>query len=354
MAAPRLGAVVLAGLLASCSSSDDETDEPNCEDLTPYDGDCLRLEVPDPDEGMQIHYGPASYSEADMAPFIAGAGDEIVDVQYIKSTNDAPVLFDGYSSRLRPGAHHFIVAYGERDYSDGLFKVDLPPLGFDMLLGIQSGSVDIPTPGLPLAPEDEGLAFSFGAKRQLALNAHFINTTDQPLLREAWVNLHYADPADVTQIAAPIFLIGGLTMAVKPHTRELIKGSAPAPYDLRIVWLFGHFHTHTQRFSAFVTRQGSTERELIYETYDYKDPLYIGYNTLITTPPPDRVAKTPGGLSGILEVKKGDVVEWECDVENNDEITLNFANALHTAEMCCLFGFYAPAPNGETWQVLHP
>src|SRR5687768_6912844 len=171
MAAPKLGAVVLGGLLAGCSSSSDEKpDEPDCEDLTPYDGDCLRLEVPDPDKGLQIHYGPDGYSEAEMAPFIAEGGAEIVDVQYKKSSNDAPILFNGYSSRLRPGAHHFIVAYSERDYTDGVFKVDLPPLGFDMLLGIQSGSVDIPTPGLPLAPEDEGLAFSFGPKRQLALN----------------------------------------------------------------------------------------------------------------------------------------------------------------------------------------
>jgi hypothetical protein len=72
------------------------------------------------------------------------------------------------------------------------------------------------------------------------------------------------------------------------------------------------------------------------------------------TPLPDRDQKISGGKTGLLEIKAGDTIEWECDVENNDDIVLRWANEIQTAEMCSLFGFYTPAPDGQAWKVLLP
>jgi hypothetical protein len=346
----RAAAFASLSVTLGCSSADDEEPAPT---HSGYVGDELALLRPAANEGMQIHYGPKSYRPEDMKAFVVPSGGETVDIQYVESTNDKEILFNAYQQRMRPGAHHLIVAHGSRDYQEGLYEATLPPFDMEMLFGAQAGSLDVPTPGQPMAPEDEGLAFKMGPRRQLALNAHFINTTSEPLLREAWFNISYADPATIDKIAGPVFLIGGLTMAVQPQTTELLQHSAEVPHDMRIVWAFGHFHSHTVRMSAFVRRAGSTTRELIYETYDYREPLYVGYNSIVTTPVPDPVKRVSGAHSGLLEVKKGDHVEWECEVVNNDDFVLTFASELTTAEMCCFFGFYTPSREGESWRMYH-
>lgn len=352
-----LAALVALGV-AGCSSEDSgKSGQALCDhSVTAYPGDCMRLKVPAANEGMQFHYGPDTYTTEAMKPFLLDPGMDYTDILYKKSQNADQVYFNRYSSRLRPGAHHFIVAAGDRNYTDGLFQQTLPPLDFDMLLGTQSGGVDVPTPGEPIAPEDQNLVFTMEPLRQLALNAHFINTTNKPILREAWVNLYFAPPDVLAnkQIAAPIFFNGGLAMAIQPHTHVVLKNSVIVPQDLRIVWLFGHFHTHTLRESAYIQRQGSTDRQLIYETYDYHDPLYVGYNSIIQTNPPDPVNRIAGASSGILLVKQGDSVQWECEIQNDDEFVLNFANELTTAEMCCLFGLYTPSTDGKAWSALVP
>ena len=289
-----------------------------------------------------------------MAPYVIQAGEEIVDVLYLKTSNAQGMYFNGVKTQLRPFGHHLIVGQSDRDLTDGLFKADLPPVDFDILLGATAQALDASPESAIIAPENEGLASYIGPNKQIALNAHFVNTGDKPALREAWVNLYYTDAAKVTAIAAPVFLIGGIGMEVHPRTRQLIKASAVAKQDLRLVWLFGHFHAHTQRFSAYIKRPSSAERELVYETYDYADPAYIYYSSVTQTAAPNRDAKISGGSNGLLEIKAGDTIEWECDVENNDDIVLRWANEIQTAEMCSLFGLYTPAPEGQAWRVLHP
>src|SRR5688572_5771428 len=140
-----------------CSSPAEEEDAGSCKDFsrTEFAGDCLALTRPSADEALHIHYGPKSYSKEDMAPFILQPGDERVDIQYTVSENDEPIWFNRYQQRMRPGAHHLIVAHGEGEY-EGVVEEDFPPLTMEMMLGAQSGSVDVPTPGLPLADEDKG------------------------------------------------------------------------------------------------------------------------------------------------------------------------------------------------------
>lgn len=359
----RLAPLALAAALAAgCSSGDDDAaskDGPgsgtSCVEFskTDYAGDCVALPVPDADEGMQVRYGPKSYSPQDVEPFVLEAGGEKTDVLYFQAPNDREVLFNSYSARVRPGSHHIIVTHGPGEADFFLNEEqELPPFHFDTLFGIQAGSVDVPDPELPVAPEDAGLAFRLEPGRQIAISAHFINTTDQPLLREAWFNVMYADPATITEIAAPIFLVGGIGMEVQPNSREIIVGEAVAPSDLRIVWLFAHFHTHTTRFSAYVVNPENRSQKLIYETFDYEEPLYAAYNTQFQNPPLDPEHRQEGATSGMLEIKAGDIVRWECEIVNDDNFVLRFENKLRTAEMCALFGFYSPAPGGKAWKAL--
>ena len=349
-----VASVLTLSFASGCGSDDGGTPEQGCESLTEYPGDCMRLQAPDPDEGLQLHYGPSSYTPEAMAPYVIQPGEEIVDILYLKSPNDKEIYFKEIATQLRPFGHHLVVGQATRDLSDGLYRADLPPLDFDILLGATANSFGGPPDSQLVAPEDEGLATVLGPHKQIALNGHFLNTSDRPALREAWVNLYYTDPSKVTGISAPLFFIGGIAMDVLPRSRQTIRASAVADHDLRLVMLFGHFHSHTQRLTAYIKRQDSPEKELVYETYDYEAPAYIGYNSLIQTAPPDRAAKVSGGTTGKLELKQGDTVEWECEVVNNDDFSLKWANQIDTAEMCSLFGSYTPAVDGKAWKVFHP
>jgi hypothetical protein len=345
------------GVAAGCSSDGgDEADDQDgafkgltepCENFeTGYPGDELCIKPPRPGEGTQVHYGPAAYDAESVRPFLIEEGDETVDVQYVDATNDEEILFDRYAGRLRPGSHHLIVSQSPTDVPDALhIDEDFPPLTFDVLFGSQTGSFDVPAKGEPLAADEKGLAFSLGARQQLSMNAHFINAgNDGPLLREAWFNVWKANPDEITTIAAPIFLVAGVSMAVAPNTTQVIKGSAVAPTNLRAHLLFGHFHSHTVRFTAWAVRNG--QRDVVYEAFDYHEPPNMRYNGVVKNPMPDESTGTAGGSSGILELAEGDRFEWECEIVNNDNFTIRFANEVLTGEMCNLFGFYSPTMGG--------
>ena len=53
-------------------------------------------------------------------------------------------------------------------------------------------------------------------------------------------------------------------------------------------------------------------------------------------PTADAVSRTDGAF--ILEEKTGDELHFECDVDNDSQNTLRFANEVETGEMCILFG----------------
>ena len=49
--------------------------------------------------------------------------------------------------------------------------------------------------------------------------------------------------------------------------------------------------------------------------------------------------------SGVLTLEKGDSIEFECEIANDLDQTLYFANKAYTADMCNMFGFYTPSMN---------
>jgi len=341
--------------LAGCGSDDSEAPgHTGCENsLTSYPGDCLRSEALTPEQGLSLHYGPSAYTKDAMAPYLIGPGEEFVDVLYTKSTNEQQIYFNAVTIKLRPGGHHMIVSHSDRDLTEGLFPAELPPFDFDILIGSQSDGLDSIN-GPASAPGDEQLAFTLGPRQQMALNAHFLNTSDKTMLREVWINFYAIDPAKVTGVLGPLWLVGGFGMAVPPRTKQIISESAVAPHDLRIMYLAGHFHTHTRRFSAYIKRQSAPDPELVYETYDYRDIAYVRYDAVTQSPVPDREHKISGGTSGVLEMKAGDTLAWECEIDNNEDFVMKFANQLDTAEMCALFGAYTPAENGSSWRAFLP
>jgi hypothetical protein len=338
--------------LVACGSESNDEGGPEVEQELPlgcsrtqFDGDENCVGIPEPGKGIQLHAGPSNYDdELEVAPFLIQPGQEKVECYTMQAPNTETYPYFEQQNRMRPGSHHMIIRVVD----------DSAPLGWgpcgNVLLakggipGSQTQVRDIP--GVKIAPENKGLGRTLPPNAKVQFEFHFVNNqrgASKPLLREAWVNLLYKDPATITEPLRGVAMIGGLGIHVPPRSEQTVYHSCNVTGDARVFDLFGHFHAHTERFSAWRTRDG--QRELIYESYNWAEPADLVYDTVNKNPAPDAEANSDGGWSGTLEFKAGDQIEWECNVKNKLDTPLNFANEAYTAEMCILFGGYVGASN---------
>jgi hypothetical protein len=293
---------------------------------TGFPGDEYCILPPPPDKGFQVHIGPSDY--ANPGAYVMEPGDESTEDFSAVSGNDSKIYFYRRQYRMRPGSHHMIVSQA----SGGLGG----SAGGRRLGGSQNVAKDNPDRGI-IAPENQGIGMPLDAQVPLDVQLHYVNVGSEPVLREAWINFWYVDPATVTQQANEMFANGGLGMNVPARTNTVL-----GPYSCaitqpgRVLTMYGHRHANAPRFSAWLVRGG--QRELVYESLDWAEPSVLEFNSITNNPAPDREAGTDGGHSGILELQTGDTLEWECEVRNEHDFALRFGNQTYDSEMCILIG----------------
>ena len=290
---------------------------------TKFPGDEYCIKPPPPDKGFQLHIGPSNYDNPE-AQYILGAGEEVTNNFNAVSTNDKPIHFYYRQFRMRPGAHHNIVS----STAGGGF-------GMGRRIGTSNHlAEDSPKDGI-IAPENKGVGIELAAKQAINVSLHSINITDKPMLREVWINFWYRPEEEVTEPVEQLFQSGSVTFMVQPH-QETILG----PYkctirgDGRMLWFYGHRHANNLRFSAWRIRGG--QKDLFYEGLNWEEPIVLEYSSTVKNTVPNRDMNIEGGWSGILDMKAGDVLEWECHVKNKTDQVLTFANETYTAEMCIM------------------
>lgn len=339
------GACTLLGVVEPCKSPPS----------TRFAGDSQCLETPDPTQGMLLHYGPTSYDDpAELSKFVVQPNDEVVDCMFMKTPNTAPVHVNDLHVRVRPGGYEMITYSQPNAVPDstapepclqgGHFAPWVMAPGFDLDLTLDGG-----------APEYEGAAMAIGARAQVVIQMHVVNRTDEPELKEAWLDARYVDPASVKLEVNPLSWMGGLGMNVPPHTQMLVKGGAAASTqvaactvtdaqgDLDVMTLIGRTASHTTRMAAYVERSNGT-RETLYEAYDWERPTLLYYNGAVQNPAADPASQTTGGPSGDLVVHPGDRISWECAVNNDTDATsLRYSDLALAGEVCNVYGTVAPS-----------
>jgi hypothetical protein len=189
-----------------------------------------------------------------------------------------------------------------------------------------------------VAPENAGIAQLVPARTPMQADMHYFNTSTGSVLREFWLNLYFVSAERVTDSPRLIRGMGGVSWNVTPippGTRQVYAYSCPIEGDGRILQLFGHTHAHGIRETAWILR-GSGQRQKVFEQYDYQDPQIFNYDSITTNPAFSENA--PGAHSGILEVTSGDVLEWECEVDNDTDRGLMYTNDVFYGEMCNIWG----------------
>ena len=324
-----------------------------CKIDTGFPGDEYCIKPPDPKIGFQLHYGPSNYDDpAEVAKYVLMPGEEVTDCVFGETPNETEVFHNEYHGRMRPGSHHLLV-YTEDPVAgaapDGPGPCQQGTTSRN-IFGAQTPEIDLVS-GSTGAPEDQGLAQRLAPKQRAVLQLHFINSTDKPILREAWTNVIYIDKSKVKVQADPIFFLAGVIARIRPGMTHVSKGKAVAGSNLRLISATGHFHAHTVRFSAWKTVGGV--RELLFEDYNWHEPTMFPFNTVYKNAKLDSENKVTGASSGLVELQKGDQIDWECEVVNDSEYTLGFGNEVFKAEMCNMFGAYSPGV-GKPWSSNNP
>jgi hypothetical protein len=282
---------------------------------TQWKGDEYCILPPPADKGFQLHIGPSNYDNPE-ALYLLQPGQETVHTYTTQSANDKNIDFYVRQYRMRPGAHHTIV----RDTSTG------------RRLSGSDVNQDHPVGGIT-APENAGLGIPLTAHAPISVDHHAINSTDKALLQEVWVNFWYVDPSKVTETTNLLYDPGSVSATVAPH-QDIVLG----PYDCdintpgRLISMFGHVHASNVRFSAWRTRAG--QKDLIYESHHWEEPLWLEFTSLAKNPTVDTSTLTDGGWTGILDLKQGDTLSWECHEVNQQDTTLRFTNQTFDGTKC--------------------
>jgi hypothetical protein len=341
-------AQLLVAALAGCSSSapgkgasaNTGTPVPGCPTNTGYAGDSMCLPKPPASQGFQLVYGPADYkSTDDVAPFVLQPGQETNDCYYEKTPNTSDVYVGGFQFYMRPGSHHMCASVKTTGAKpDGFHTCQIDDVCPGNLGGSQTPKVDLLNDP---APENQGLTRKVPANAQAVINFHVINATAVPILREAWLNYFYMDPSQVRGILGNLFLAGGYAYRLPPGTHQTYQYACSPDRPVRVLGIAGHMHAHTERLSVWHV-DASGQPTLIYENFDWQDPLDLRLDSAHTNAPSDRAARKAGGVSGRMEVVPGETIQWECDVNNTSNTLLTFRNEVYTGEMCAVAGVVAP------------
>jgi len=314
---------------------------------TGYDGDVMCLLEPDAEDGFQMHIGPDEYTEAGMEPWLLEPGEEGTRCTYVTTPNETRKFYRESIVHQRPVSHHltpFIIDAIPSGYTGGWatcateFGFSTMPGGtraIGSLPGTQKVRTVQPTGGVA-PPEYADVGWSVSGNSAVQIEMHFVNVTDKPLLREAWINIYYADRSDVKQQVAQVAAYGSVYLTTAPGAHDVNVNQVTIAGDMKVMSLYGHYHAHTTRFSIWRERAG--ERKLVYEDFDWFDPSTFAYNSVVENPEPDRELLLPGASTGILELQNDDVLYWECEVVNDSDVYLPYANEAYTAEMCNVFG----------------
>jgi hypothetical protein len=329
---------------------------------TTFPGDQFCILPPPPDKGIQYGVHPqgknwfAQVSKGDLSGYnnlsdqwTMKDGEE-EQVNYQTSTdNTATANYYRAYARMRPGSHHMIVSSDNGGMPE-TWNAGGPGLASLQLPGAQRPDENTPK-SLEKPAEDKGLYNKLPAKAPVMFNMHHFNASGETILKEAWTNLWW-EP-DATIELKPIFglELGQTTgLAVEPGSVVDLHYSWNVSQPFRWVTAFGHRHAWTTNFSSWIENPDG-KLDIVYQSLNWLDEPTYRYDSAAMNPTPDAVKKVDGAHSGVLMLKAGQKIHFNCHIEYTEARamsekapsptsigTLHFANEAFTAEMCILFG----------------
>jgi hypothetical protein len=322
----------------------------HCDLHTNFADDHACIPAPKPGDGIQIHVGPSNYDDpAEVAKFVMHPGEESSECFTLRTPNTEKIIYQTYMISGRAGTHHMINTIYQGDIPTGSFgncggfestSMDQTAMG-PMAVGSLPGASKAFMPRGKVAPEYADVGRVLEPNALVQGDMHYFNFTDKDILREVWMNLYFAPKEQqITRYSDQIRGFGGLGWSfapIEPGTDMVYKYECPIAGNGNIMSLLGHYHAHGKRFTASLKRKSTGMIEKVFEMFDYLDPATFEYNSITSNPM--FAPNTSAATSGILEVKDGDILQWECHIINDSDVALAFTNEVKTGEMCNIWGY---------------
>ena len=331
------GTVGTGGAAAPTANADPRG---KCTITSNYPDDKACLLPPAAGEGMQIHVGPTDYTNAaEVAKFIMKPGQESSECWTFHTPNDADIYYQTFELSGRAGTHHIINTMYNTALTDGGFGPCADPgTGTNgNIIDNLPGASKAYMPRGTIAPENKNVGRKIPPHAASQADMHYYNFTDHDIIREFWMNIYFAKKEDITQTAEQIRAMGGIGWSITPGTDNTYRYETdPIVGNGRVLSLLGHYHAHGKHFTASIRRAGTGKVDKVFEMYDYMDPATFEYDSVNMNPAFSAAAA--GATSGLLEIKAGDVLMWDCHIVNDSDVTLTYTNEVKTGEMCNLWG----------------
>lgn len=347
------------GSAADANGCVDEWDARLCPVDTGYPGDELALCGSEHGDGFLFHYGPSDYDDQkEVAKYLLDGGGEEENCVYVRTPNQETIYASQFHGRMRPGSHHLIVTITP-EADDIVFNTPVPCTQaggvFDRwLVGSQDPQIDVSMTGsakiagaVPGDPEYGG-AIEIPPNAILRLDMHYLNTTEQEILREGWI---WLERVPEEEVEVKVDLISWLQGAIDipPNSTEVTTSIARCrvPTDRNLALVTGHFHENGTRVTVWHEPQGQDPVK-IYETFDWENPGNGFFNGRDENPAMMGDTGAPWGAhSGYVELAEGDYVNFQCEFDNPTDVSVGFGDT-GADQMCNIFGFYYPS-DGGTW-----
>ena len=311
----------------TCKPFDSSTNNPyaiRCIDAIPdfatkFPGDDYCILPPPPERGFQIGVHPLGNAEywermwagdfsfyddpTVTAPYELGPGEETVqnyNAVIVGVTSGR--FFYRRQFRGRYGSHHGMVRFAPSTVTkDGWLDSGDVLLTTPEIITLNNAYLDYPQHTLQLPPEEEGIGYRTSSTGAF-FNLHHFNASDQPTLRENWVNVWYVPADQVTKEA--LYFVAQAPVDYPPGMVLDSEGSVAATAETQVLSMVAHRHAWTTRLHAWVVRAGSTQEELVYDSNDWSDMPTFSYNSRVMNPPPGQ--GMDGATSGPLVLEPGE------------------------------------------------
>lgn len=246
--------------------------------------DTSKHEIPDfkplakPDHGVQLRVGP----------FRVPANRDREIYQFHRLDNPEPVFVNKIEMSMAPGSHH-IVLWAKHGLNgnppDGVIRDLYDPVDDGILNNITLmrdhyvlGAAQTPNYIYEFPP---GTALRLEPNTGLDINSHYARSPNE-LQGEVYINLHYAQPDEVLNVAE-IMWLNNTRVYIPPQTELTFTDYHLANEETHIFQMWSHGHEALQEFWIYVSEPGdATSFELVYYSDDWEHPPLINYSPPLT------------------------------------------------------------------------
>lgn len=257
---------------------------------------------------------PEGYVRFRTAPIEVGPGESGLWIQWVAPPMDQDMDIVDIQGTQSAGGHHAVLMSTGEAQEVGFTRdwENADQLSIHLYGGV--GGPDGDAINLP-----DGVMFRVPAGMALAIQTHYLNTSDEPILGESALDVKMVEASD-DHVVASQFTMTTLGIEIEPG-ENFVETSCELPRDVELVMWANHMHEHGVRARSDLTVAGKVDV--------VKDDPVWNYEWSTN---PNFASRDAGDA---LVLPAGSTLRTECTWINTSSDTVRFPD-----EMCVFFAYY--------------